>query len=430
MSRERSKLKESGVAVQSNNNTSTFQRASSIASDESAADANSTTSAGAPPPLNTTPTTPALSETVTSAAPAQITFDDIDFEDPAYVIKYLRFLSTAQTVVEKRLRLDLSEEEVSPEFYEAFAQTKEFRGLILLKKWLLEAKDAGEWELVKDVLNLLEKLPVSVEGLAVTKLGRVVAGLGKVESADGSVKELSAKVTKIWTDVVAKQNAPKSTPEPEPAPAPAPATAGPKTITLEERRRAQKEKEDAIAAEQKAKADALLAKIKTSAPSTTTPAEPSPTSTSATSATEPKFASFSYRKKAAPEPTPPEKEATPEPPAPVVLNEHGVKSILSSTVTPDVDPLHPRKKRKAVTFAAELVKTRYFNIDDDVMAAGDRHFKNKSARDSERGEGRIAFGSGVGGSGGAREVKANGEWRQLRCKYLIVGIVVVELICL
>ncbi|ORY39953.1 hypothetical protein BCR33DRAFT_740623 [Rhizoclosmatium globosum] len=137
--------------------------------------------------------------------------EDINFKDHTTVVKYLRFLSTAQSIAEKRHRLKMSMDGVSLAFYAAFAQAKEFRGLLLLKKWLLEGRDKAEWAILRDVMSLLEKLPISIEGLASTKLGRVVVGLGKMENADDTVKEISIKLTKKWTSVIAEQN-PPSTP--------------------------------------------------------------------------------------------------------------------------------------------------------------------------------------------------------------------------
>jgi hypothetical protein len=43
-----------------------------------------------------------------------------------------------------------------------------------------------------------------------------------------------------------------------------------------------------------------------------------------------------------------------------------LRSILSKTITPDVDPLKPRKKRKSVKFSAELEKVKLFTAEEGI----------------------------------------------------------------
>ncbi|KAJ3014791.1 UNVERIFIED_CONTAM: hypothetical protein HDU68_000125, partial [Siphonaria sp. JEL0065] len=392
MSRRRIKEKEKGQPSED------FQRDGSVASDEFL-EVDETTPAL---PTLSTPTSDTADEPASLPPPqaAPITIGDIDFEEPAHVTRFLRFLNAANGVEERKERINLADEFVSDEFYQALAQAKGFKGLILLRQWIQESKDNAD--LLALVLDLLEKLPITLEGLIASKLGKAVSGVIKIPGLNDETKGMAKQLTASWTELVQKAKNPAPPVEEVTPVAPAPAQ-----VTATDRQRIQREKEEAIAAAASAKVQSLLSK---KAQKREIDQDATAFSSTTASSIPPEIKYARYRKVAkitSPTDTS-TKTGSPEPVA-VILNEHGVKSILSTTVTPDVDPANPRKKKKGVTFAVELVKTRYFNTDDDVMAAGDRHFKNKSARDSEKGEGRAAFHKDSN-----REIKATREWKTPR----------------
>ncbi|KAJ3137189.1 hypothetical protein HK100_000908 [Physocladia obscura] len=338
-----------------------------------------------------TPTPPATP----APPPTPMTLADINFEDPNYVVKYLKFLAAAETVEEKRARIRADGYQVSDSFYEGLALLKSFKSLIFFRQWVVEAKDAGQTGLLKDVLNLLVKLPISLEGLVASKLGRAVkVVMSGGDGVDEDVKQIAKKLTTAWAALVQKSSGNSAGDEN--------ALAKQHPLkTLAERQQAQRERENAIAAASAAKAQELqelLAKAKQNAPqssSSTTQQDESSTFDSVSAGGEARYPAFSYRraKVALPEVTDSaatmveEKNQENEDD---VKAAGGVKSILSNTVMPDVDPANPRRKRKSVSFSADLVKTRFFNSDEEAAGVA-QDWTNRSARESEKQEGRKAF---------------------------------------
>ncbi|KAJ3265536.1 hypothetical protein HDU77_004802 [Chytriomyces hyalinus] len=387
-------------------------------SDESVSAVDSPTSAPiqSPPPQESAFESPAVEAPPAATAPPGVTLQDIDFEDPSNVTKYLKFLAASSSTSERCARLNLDGLDVSAEFYEGLARSKSFKGLILLRQWISEAKDGGQTDLLREVLQLLFKLPINLDGLVASKIGRVLGSLLQNEGLQEDVKQLATGLRTSWAKLVQESN------PAVPAIPAAPATSADKL-------RMKREAEEAAAAAAAREAQEISAKLIASLPKLKrvekSSLESSSSLASASDSTESpkeggngeqKFPSFSYRK--AKSASSPEEEKFPTDTDTVMDDTHdsspgGVRSILSSTITPDVDPANPRKKRKSVKFALDLVKTRYFNIDDDASMVGDRNqdFKNKSARESEKQEGRMAF---------RKELKEAISWRAPRAMQMTV----------
>ncbi|KAI9330402.1 hypothetical protein BDR26DRAFT_871512 [Obelidium mucronatum] len=428
MSRRRIKEKEKGTTQSP---STEFIREGSTASDEPievilspstdapSTDAPSTDAPSTESATETSQLQPTLAAPVAPQPAPPVTMDDIDFEEPSHVTRYLKFLSLADGAQERKERINLEDEIVSDEFYQGLAQSKGFKGLILLRQWMTESKDGSHFDLLKSLLELLEKLPVTLEGIKTSKLGKALQIVLKADGIDAETKAIGKRLTAAWTELVTGATLQQQQGQGGEATTAPVASNAP--LTAADRKRLQNEREEAIAAAAALRAQSLLATvtkrptIQTEISSENGAGASAPTATlqDPTGAVPPELKYARYRKVAKAsspsEASPIEESPVSAEPVAVVLNEHGVKSILSSTITPDVDPMNPRKKKKAVKFAAELVKTRYFNTEDDVMAAGDRHFKNKSARDSEKGEGRRAF-----QKEGNREIKAAIDWKTPR----------------
>ncbi|KAJ3069231.1 hypothetical protein HDU98_007713, partial [Podochytrium sp. JEL0797] len=217
-----------------------FQRESSIQSDESFLDNDAassiapeddssslpTTTAAVPhqpifitvpvlapsPPLQNSPVATPPPTTTAEAAPAVVTMEEMDFSGTsAGVTKYLKWLSASEGCEQRRERVRLEEVEVSEEFYEGLAQSKSYKGLILLRQWTQEAVtlaaagDVGQAGLLKELLKLLLKLPIGLEGLKVSKLGRVVQGVEKSDGVDEEAKKLAARLTSAWKALVSQK---------------------------------------------------------------------------------------------------------------------------------------------------------------------------------------------------------------------------------
>ncbi|KAJ3206097.1 hypothetical protein HDU82_004726 [Entophlyctis luteolus] len=369
------------------------------------------------------------------AAP-QITLNDIDFADPASVTRFLKFLAAAEGIEEKLARIRLGDIIVSDAFYESLAQSKSFKGLILFRQWITEAKDAAAsgnvsaMELLTEVLSLLEKLPIKLDGLVASKLGRVVkvltgGGVGVNDEAKGRAQNLTTQ----WAALVQKPTSAEGT-------AGSSAEQQPQPITAADRLRMQREREEAIASAAAAKAESLLATLKRSRQADdaavalsevkdvdSKPNELPSSGLESKETSQALYPSFSYRKAKSSEPATSEIEKAKDTAeiigavreeSPPVLNAAGLRSVLvipSSYEENGVAAIR-RKKKKSVMFAADLVKIRFFNPEDDASAAGgDKHFKNKSARESEKQEGRKAFRKDDRES---KRIKISAEWRKPR----------------
>ncbi|KAI8615521.1 hypothetical protein BC830DRAFT_288793 [Chytriomyces sp. MP71] len=289
------------------------------------------------------------------------------------------------------------------------ARSNKFKGLMLLRQWVSEAAKGGHSALLKEVLALLVKLPVTVEGLAASKLGRSVQSL--LTHEDGDVKAVAGQLRSSWAALVQKGSEQPSITPAEESPAPPP------PLTAADKIRMKREAEEAAAAAATREAQQISARLIASLPKIKRierSAVPDPgganpaTAGEDASADPPAMPRYSKVKSendddAATSATAVSADTTMEEPEdPARYGPGGIRSILSLKVTPDVDPANPRKKRKAVSFAADLVKMKYFNVEDDASMVGDKTKSAKSARESERMEGRLAF---------RKEIKPTMEWR-------------------
>ncbi|KAJ3114360.1 hypothetical protein HK100_001684 [Physocladia obscura] len=190
---------------------------------------------------------------------APMTLADINFGDSNYVVKYLKFLAAAETIEEKRARIRADGYQVSNSFYKGLALLKSFKSLIFFRQWVIEAKDAGQTGLLKDVLNLLVKLPITLEGLVASKLGRAVkVVMSGGDRVDEDVKQIAKKLTTAWAALVQKSAGNSAGGENN-------STKQPPPKTLAERQRTQREGEDVIATASAAKSHELLANAKKNA---------------------------------------------------------------------------------------------------------------------------------------------------------------------
>ena len=88
-------------------------------------------------------------------------------------------------------------------------------------------------------------------------------------------------------------------------------------------------------------------------------------SPSAVSIETPMSISVSYRKAPLLEQTDADAMVVDEPQQ-EVLPPGTFRSILSKTITPEVDPLKPRKKKKSVKFSTDLEKIKFFTAEETV----------------------------------------------------------------